>query len=353
MSSNQKYGSIKFLQNTKGELKKIQEEPWAQSETIIIKPNWVSTEPGGFTCKNTIQKIVEALDSKIIVTEAHCLARAMNLEKQGLPFTIENKEVNWNWLLKGKGWNWLYDNPSWDWFIKEGHWNHLRKEEQYFLDTYGFTDLFQDYDIEYVNVTDEIWQGKNVNSDVIRNLTESKYSPVKVERMYGFVPSKLYQYTGNTFVSLNRLKQYATFSLKNMFGLIPDPLRSWWHGRNVSRLASSIVDINKIYNSIFDVVGFCASIDKTAVRDPDGEFVADYMSARYRLVDGFDFVVMGSDLVFLDSTMLSLTGDISDSVKSHNVDPVELAEKEGLGLFNREKSSLVKLKLGKWISKNR
>ena len=144
-----------------GELTKLREEPWLQTDTIIIKPNWVTTEPGGFTSKNTIKKIVEALDSKIIVTESYCLGRAMNIEKKGLPFKAGDEEVNWDWLLRGKGWSWLYDNPCWDWFKQDGHWDHMLREEQYFLDTYGFTDLFQDYDIEYVgNIKSAIFGGE-------------------------------------------------------------------------------------------------------------------------------------------------------------------------------------------------
>ncbi|KKM92680.1 hypothetical protein LCGC14_1215950, partial [marine sediment metagenome] len=30
-------------------LKKLLVDPWFESETIIIKPNWVSTMPGHFT----------------------------------------------------------------------------------------------------------------------------------------------------------------------------------------------------------------------------------------------------------------------------------------------------------------
>jgi len=350
-TSNQKYGPLTFLASNQKNLKKLTDEPWLQADTILIKPNWVSIEPAGFTSINTLKTIIEALDSKIIVTESFMLQRSMNLEKKGLPFNIMEKEVNWDWLLRGEGWSWLYDNPCWDWFKKEGHWDHILKEDQYFLDTYGFTDLFQDYDVEYVNVTDEIWKGKSIDSEEIKTRTESRYNPVRVKRMYGFVPKKLYKYSGSTFISLNRVQQYATFSLKNMFGLIPDPMRSWWHGRNSSRIASSIVDINKIYNSIFNVLGMCASIEKTAVKDPNGEYAAEY-TGNYSIVDGFGFITMSRDQVYLDSTMLALTDEIAEYDQSTNVKPIQLAEKEGLGLFNREDRVDVKKKLGKWIVTN-
>jgi hypothetical protein len=348
-ASNQKYQSLYFLSSNKKDLKKLKDEPWLQSDTIIIKPNWVSPEPAGFTSKNTLKKIIESLDSKIIVTESFMIARSMNILKKGLTFQAKGKEVNWDWLLRGEGWNWLYDNPSWEWFIKEGHWDHILKEDQYFRDIHGFSDLFQDYDIEYVNVTDEVWNGRYVDPFEIKTITETKYNPVQVGKMYEFVPKKLFKHAGATLISLNRVKQYATFSLKNMFGLIPDPMRSWWHGPDSSRIVSSIVDINKIYFSIFNVLGMCASIDKTAVKDPKGEFVAEY-AGRYSIVDGFGFVVISRDLVYLDSTLLALTDNIAESINSVNVEPVQLAEKEGLGIYNKEDKVLIKKKLGNWIS---
>ena len=351
MSPTQKYGSIIFHASNRGELTKLKEEPWLQADTILIKPNWVSTEPAGFTSKNTLKTIIEALDSKFIVTESFMLQRSMNLEKKGLPFNIGEKEVNWDWLLRGDGWSWLYDNPCWDWFKKEGHWDHILKEDQYFLDIYGFTDLFQDYDVEYVNVTDEIWNGRFTDPSEIKTRTESRYNPVKIDKMYGFIPKKLYKYSGSTFISLNRVKQYATFSLKNMFGLIPDPMRSWWHGRNSSRIASSIVDINKIYNSVFNVLGMCASIKKTAVKDSSGEYAAEY-TGNYSIVDGFGFIAVSRDQVYLDSTMFALTDEIAEYDQSTNVKPIELAEKERLGIFNREDKANVKNKLGQWIAMN-
>jgi uncharacterized protein (DUF362 family) len=134
-----------------------------------------------------------------------------------------------------------------------------------------------------------------------------------------------------------------------MFGLIPDPMRSWWHGRNSSRIVSSIVDINKIYASIFNVLGMCASVDKTAVKDPNGEYTGEF-TGNYSIVDGFGFIAMSNDLVYLDSTLLALTDEIAEYHQPTNVESILLAGKEGLGVFNTEDRVEVKKKLGKWIT---
>ena len=51
--------------------------------------------------------------------------------------------------------------------------------------------------------------------------------------------------------------------MKNLFGLIPDPVRAWWHDSRdssalaprESRLARSILDINKVYGALFELAG--------------------------------------------------------------------------------------------------
>jgi hypothetical protein len=43
--------------------------------------------------------------------------------------------------------------------------------------------------------------------------------------------------------------------MKNMFGLIPDPVRAWWHGPGNRRLPKSILGINEVYGALFRLVG--------------------------------------------------------------------------------------------------
>jgi hypothetical protein len=91
------------------ELRQMLVDPWLESETIIIKPNWVTNEPADFTESGTLRTLIEALDSRIVITESHNIARSMNLLENGMNFTVGSREVNWRWLLKGDGWNWLIE----------------------------------------------------------------------------------------------------------------------------------------------------------------------------------------------------------------------------------------------------
>jgi len=71
-----KFGQSTFARvNDSRELKQLLVDPWFESETIIIKPNWVSNEPADFTDAKTLRMLFEVLDSRIIVTESHNVLR--------------------------------------------------------------------------------------------------------------------------------------------------------------------------------------------------------------------------------------------------------------------------------------
>src|SRR5581483_9405912 len=43
--------------------------------------------------------------------------------------------------------------------------------------------------------------------------------------------------------------------ISNMFGLIPAPLRSAWHGPNITYFARACCDMGKLYGSLFELCG--------------------------------------------------------------------------------------------------
>lgn len=330
------------------ELRQILVDPWLESETIIIKPNWVSSEPADFTDSETLKMMLEALDSHIVITESHQINRSLNLLEEGMSFTVGNKEVNWKWLLKGDGWKWLIKNPDWDWFKRGGHWDQIKKEDKAFLDEHGFTDLFKEFDVNYINVTDEVWSGSIADPTEVKRLVETRFKPVKTDKLYSMVPKKLYDLRGSTFISFAKLKTYASFTMKNLFGMIPDPLRPWWHGPNNSRIATSIVDTNKVYHSLFNVYGICEAMNTTAVPHPEGKFEGTY-TGKYNIVEGFGVMTFGRDLVSLDAILLNLTDQSILQSAEVNRAPIDMAEEE-FGAYDREALKESKMKVGNWLS---
>ena len=327
------------------ELKQLLVDPWLQSETVIIKPNFVATDPGYATDSEALRALLEALDSRIVVTESHMVPRSMNLMEGGMDFTVGGQEVNWMWLMGGDGWRWLIENPDWGWFMEGGHWDQIKKEDKAFLDERGFTDLFNEFGVEYVNVTDEVWSGRIADPTEVKRSVESLFNPVHIEKLYGMVPKKLHELRGSTFISYSKLQDYNSFTLKNLFGMIPDPVRAWWHGPKNSRIASSIVDINKVYRSLFNVYGICETLHTNPISHPEGELV-NALGARYNIVRGLGVVAFGRDLVSLDAIFCNLAGLDINQFGGY----IGKAEEE-FGAYDREALEESKMKVGGWLSR--
>lgn len=282
------------------ELKLALNDPWLESETIIVKPNWVQLLPATYTDAETLRKLFEVLDSKILVVEGSQIHRCPLGDEPGPEFVADGKERDWKWLMTG-GWGWLTNNPDWSWFREGSHREYYIEMEKRFLDDYGFTDLFKEFNAEYMNVTNEIWDGRIVDPKVVKKAVKSRYPPVFHDEMYGFLPKKLYDLRGSTLISFSKLKQYATFTFKNMFGLIPDPIRAWWHGPKNKRMNPSIIGINQIYNTFFNIYGIVEAMKNTARLSKEGK--VSIPGFKYDVVNDYGIIATGKSLVELDTIM--------------------------------------------------
>lgn len=334
--------------NNPREIRYLLDDPWLKNQTIIIKPNWVSTDPADFTDADTLRVLLKALDCPVVVTESYCLARSLNVLNHGLGFTVEGKEVNWKWLLKGDGWKWLIKNPDWDWFKNGEHWDQIIIEDKAFIDEYGFSDLFNEFNVKYINVTEEVWNGRIANPVEVKRIVESKYKPVQNDKLYRMVPEKLFNLRHSTFISFARMKMYASFTIKNLFGMIPDPLRPYWHGPKNNTITQSIIDINKIYHSLYNVFGICEAIFTLPIIHPEGRYDGIY-SGRYNIYDGSGFVAIGRNLAALDALLLYLTDPSIRLIADLNRDPIDLAEDELGLLIDKDVFEEAKAKVGNWI----
>lgn len=345
-----KFGSTTIAKvNNSDELRQLLVDPLFDCSTIIVKPNWLSTDAAEFTDAESMKMLFEALDSRIIVVESYSLPRSLNLLERGKSFSVGDKVVDWKWLMKGSGWRWLTDHPDWDWFKREGHWDQLREEDKAFRDKHGFTDLFREFDVTYLNVTEEVWNGRIADPANVKQAVESRFKPVHCERLYSLVPQKLYDLRGSTFISLARLKMYASFTFKNVFGMIPDPLKTWWHGPGNSRITASVVDINKIYQSLFNVYGICEALNTTAFLDPEGKFKGIF-SGRYNVVDGGGVIALGRDLIALDAILLNLSDPSRRMIEEEAMRmPIDQADEE-FGAIDRKAIEDAMLKVKRWIS---
>jgi uncharacterized protein (DUF362 family) len=97
---------------------------------------------------------------------------------------------------------------------------------------------------------------------------------------------------------LEGTKPTINLAMKNMFGLIPDPVRFKYHGRYGDLLDISTVDINKIYHAIFPVVGIVEAFPSAIVYHPHGSINARW--GNYDLIDDCNFLIYSDSLIELD-----------------------------------------------------
>jgi len=290
--------------NTGSEMREFL-SPFDFSDTVIVKPNFVDRAPGTYTAPESLRLLFEAMDSKIVVAEGHGLIRVLCDEDKGLCFDYNGQDRDWSWIPRG-GWSHFAKNDDWGWFTEGEHWDHLKELDRKYLDEKGFTDLFKEFDVKYINVTDEIWAGNVIDPGLIKKQVEEKYGPLFTEKLYGFIPKRLFDHRGSTLISFNKFKHYTTFTLKNMFGFIPDPIRCWWHGSKNSRMFKSIIDVNKLYTTFFNVLGVQEALGLTPRSNTKGGF--GEAGFNYELLEGSKLVCAGFDRVEVDTLMAGIGG---------------------------------------------
>lgn len=339
----QRFGSVTLNKvRNSTDLKRVLRELHLNGNLVVIKPNWVLKELGSFTDCEALRMLLEALDAKSVVTEGYQITRVMNNHDRGMEFIADGKKADWQWLREDDGWRWLQRQTNWDWFKNGGHWNRIRKLDRRFLDECGFTDLFNEYGVEYVNVTEELWKGRKADPKEIEDAVASKFAPISERKLYECVPQKLYELRGADFISFAKLKNTyfkgttPSFTMKNFFGLIPDPLRSWWH----KSMAKNLIDITKIYAALFKVYGICEGIHYARLYNRNHESGGE---GQYNLYENLGFVASGQNLVSIDSVLCGLV------VVDPNTLPYLHLGQEIFGAYDRSSIEAAKAAAPNWL----
>ena len=205
---------------------------------IVIKPNWGFSIC--FTEPDILDWTLEACGGDALIVESYGWARSKDM------------------LLKGE---WGSFEPS-----------DLRKEDEWFLEYSGIGKILEKHGVEFLNITEENWAGRTIAPEEISSVVEERNSPLVEEDFLGFVPERLFELRGGSFLSLAKVRcleapMWVSLSVKNLFGMIPGPSRGKYHGQNHSKLSQSIVDIYKIYDSMYDIKGVVEAIHTSSVRN--------------------------------------------------------------------------------------
>ena len=244
---------------------------------VLIKPNWGTVEC--FTEAEILDWALSAIPGEKLVIESHGWAR--------------NEET-------------LRQQPS-PGLTKA----NLRKGDRWFLEHTGIDRVLEKHHVAYLNLTEEIWAGRAADPALIQAAVEARFAPVEQSDLYAKVPARLYEMRGGSLLSLAKHKIVfyplgVSFSIKNLFGLIPGPSRGKYHGKNDTLLDQSIVDINKIYRSLFSFSGMVELVHSYGRLET--------MAERTHVYPGMGMAMASEDTVSLDAFAAAIGGRMPDTV---------------------------------------
>lgn len=261
-----------------------------QGNVFIIKPNWVDGTDGSFTEARVLELVFEYLkDKKLFIIESYTIWRNQPCTEQG----VEEIPASKGNLIDAKS--------KHEWIEKQDNW---------FLENKGIEALLEKYNVEYINITEEVWSGRTVDAGTIQELVDGNYKPVMFKELYSYVPQKLFDVKGATLISLSKLKTgqpgNITASTKNIFGLIPDPSRfPKYHGENNKLIAQSIVDANKIYRSLFKTVFITEGIFTA---------ISGCWPENFETIRNWGQIVGGRNSAEVDSVIATMIGLAHDKI---------------------------------------
>jgi hypothetical protein len=246
-----------------GDLSQFLKELEVQGTIFVVKPDWSNARD--FTSAQTLDWLFSSLKGVIKVIEGYTAWRnELNAGPKPMEVvTPSNARAKWRWI---------------------------KEQDAWFLRFSGIDKVLAKHGVEYINVTEEVWSARALEVEEVRDLVDSRYGVLTSHEMYGFVPTKIYELRDSTLISLNNSRQVeggVSLSTRNLFGLIPDPARyGKWHGKNDSRLSRSIVEINKIYRSLFSPCYWINEIkEKGAFVGSRNSVEADAATAKLMGVD--------------------------------------------------------------------
>jgi hypothetical protein len=199
--------------------------PAQRPERVLVKVTWHGYAAGTYTDPAALDLLLGALPAPAIVLEGHTSSR--NLGGAGFDWETQARE-----------------NRAW-----------IRQQEAEYLQRTGLTDVLARHRAQYVNVTETWWDEQCVcRSEIDRTLADHGVT-LRDAELASFVPKALLPFRGCPLISFAKMKGPTRLGISNLFGLIPAPLRSAWHGPNITWFARVCCDIAKLYGSLFDLCG--------------------------------------------------------------------------------------------------
>jgi sirohydrochlorin ferrochelatase len=238
------------------------------AERYLIKVTWHGYATGTYTDALALDWLLRALPGKAILLEGHTSSRNLG-------------GADWDWEIQPR------EHRTW-----------IRQQELEFLRRTGLTQVIAQHGAQYLNVTEAWWDGACASQEEIHAaLGEVR---LRHPELASFVPAILLAHRGIPLISFARFKGPTRLGISNLFGLLPQPLRSAWHGPNITYFASVCCDVARLYGSLFPLFGLVEAFACAVRWDRQGLYRSRW--GNYDLVPGdgiftFSEGVVGADLL--------------------------------------------------------
>jgi hypothetical protein len=251
-----------------GPLAEILRQVLPQADRYLVKVTWHGYAQGTYTGPAALDLLLGALPGPAVVLEGHTSSR-----------NVGGLDIEW----EGEA---------------EQHRNWIRQQDVEFLRRTGLAEVITRHRAQYLNVTEAWWDGACAPVQEV----EAALGDVALENreLAGFVPSVLMELRGTPLISFARFKGPTRLGISNLFGLIPHPLRTAWHGAAITDFAAVCCDLARLYGALFPLFGLVEAFDSAVRWDRKGLYRSRWGNYDLVLTDGLFTLsegLVGADLL--------------------------------------------------------
>jgi hypothetical protein len=205
------------------------------ADKYFLKVTWHGYSPGTFTDPAALDLLLQALPGKAVILEGHTSSR-------------NSGGADWDWETEA-----------------HCHRDWIRQQEAVYLDRTGLSEVMRKHGAQYLNVTEAYWDGRCAPQREVLEHVDLHHP-----ELAAFIPEVLWENRGAPFISLAKFKGPTRLAISNLFGLIPTPLRTAWHGPNITYFARVCCDLARLYGALFPMFGIVEALYAAVSWDRQG-----------------------------------------------------------------------------------
>ncbi len=243
---------------------------------VFIKVTWHGYAPGTYTDPVALDMLLGALPGRAVLLEGHTSSRN----------------------LGGAAWDWAKHSRQHRAWIAEQEAEYLRRT--------ALADVIRKHKAQYLNVTEAFWDGGCAPRESIEAILRKAGIQLHHPALAAYVPEVLLAHRGAPFISFARFKGPTRLGVANLFGLIPDVLRTAWHGPNMAHFARVCCDVAKLYGCLFQTYGMVEGLHAAVRWNRRGLYRSRW--GNYDLIPHPGLVTFSRDLAVADVLASRLQG---------------------------------------------